>query len=826
MTHSRFVPFLLATVAALTVTGTASAQRGYVIIENLRVGLPPGRYSGEREDNQTASNVVKRDVWAPIYFSLKVEGELPPRSANVRLVVDAVDADDLRTSISYPLGNFATRTPGELIQFGELASTPFVRFGDRNNGDVTVTVYAGESRLSDPVRVQYLRVRDPSTYVVLSLGSRLPGFELPKDNQAAGWQQNVARGGRVETAAITTLAELPDQWFGYAAADLIVLTTGSASNDFLTGLFSKDTNAEGKAKLAALVEWVRRGGRLVISVAGNAQMLTQFPAFQQLLPVKLNDNPATAATKDLKLDWAFGSNTLGATLSQPKKDPFPVSRVTFDPARPARTLVPKGKPTEPPAVIQAPLGLGRVTLVTFDLDRSPFTELPEKAMFWDYLLRDTGADKASTGSGKQTNYANSYNQNTEDEYVTALRNHVDTFDGVPVISFGWVALFIALYTLLIGPVEYLFLKKIVGRLELTWISFPIIVISVSAAAYFTAYAIKGNDLKINKVDVVDVDPASGRVYGRSWFTVFSPRIDSYTVGIEPREAWAGKLGDPTSPPLIDWMAGGQSGGGNIVSRGYSYHTDPAANPRRIADGLISVPIQVWSTKAFSANWSAPIDPASPLVESRLYHPRSDATALRGDFINNLPVKELRDAVLVYRGSVYKLGTLVPGQRVAAVTDTSSLQSDWANRELGLGGIGVPATDNSGWGGPSRNQAALATTSSSLNLWPILFHEEALRKAGNHAPMNSALRPLDQSWRMSPEFLDQAILLAKVEGKTEPTITNAEQLLTDPTGPSPTLLWLRGVPSGSDPRTPVPGTLRQETYIRVFLPVAATNPGGK
>mgnify|MGYP002780410096 CR=1 FL=1 len=819
----RLAPFLLAAVAAVFGAGPASAQRGYVVIENLRIGLPPGRYSGERDENQAATNVVKRDVWAPLYFSLKVEGELPPRAANARLVVDAVDADDLRTSISYPLGNFAARTPGELIPFGELASTPFVRFGDRNNGDVTVTVYAGTSKLSDPVRVQYLRTRDPSTYVVLSLGSRLPGFELPKDNQfGGGLQQNVARGGRVETAAITTLAELPDQWFGYAAADLIVLTTGSASNDFLTGLFSKDTSAENKAKLAALVEWVRRGGRLVVSVAGNAQMLTQFPAFQQLLPAKLNDNPATTATKDLKLDWAFGSNTLGATLSQSKKEPFPVSRVTLDPARPARTLVPKGKPTEPPAAIQAPLGLGRVTLVTFDLDRSPFTELPEKAMFWDYLLRDAGADKASTGSGKQTNYANSFNQNTEDEFVTALRNHVDTFDGVPVISFGWVALFIALYTLLIGPVEYLILKKVVGRLELTWISFPVIVVSVSAAAYFTAYAIKGNDLKINKVDVVDVDPASGRVYGRTWFTIFSPRIDSYTVGVEPREAWAGKPGEPTSPPLVDWLAGGQSGGGNIVSRGYSYHTDPTASPRRVADGLISVPIQVWSTKAFSANWTAPLDPASPLVESRLYHPRSDATALRGSFVNNLPVKELRDAVLVYGGRVYKLGTLVPGQQVAAVTDTSSLQPDWMSRELSLGSVGVPVQDTPGWGGRNRNTPAQSTTSSALNLWPVLFHEKALTSGSS--PMNSALRPLDQSWRMSPEFTDQAILLAKVDGKTDPGSTNAEQLLTDPTGPSPTLLWLRGVPSGSDPRTPVPGTLRQETYIRVFLPVAATNPG--
>lgn len=824
MPATRFAPFLLA-VAAAGVASPAAAQRGHLVIENVRVGMPPGRFTAEREDNATAAYLVKKDTWAPVYFSLKVEGELPQRAQNARLFVEAADSDDLRTSITYPLGNFAARTPGELIPFGELASTPFVRFGDRNNGDVTFTVIdANGSKLSDSVRLSYLRTREPSSYVVLSLGSKLPGFDLPKENRNANFQPNVIRGGRVETATMTTLAELPDQWFGYAAADLIVLTTGSASNDFLTGLFGRETTPEAKAKLAALVEWVRRGGRLVVSVAGNAQLLTQYPAFQQLLPAKLSDNPAADTTNNLRLSWKIRgtSSVFTESLSQRDKPPFPVAKLVFDPARPARTLIPPAGDDDPavdvPAVVQAPFGLGRVTAVTFDLDRSPFTEYSLKAEFWDWLLREAGAEKASVGGGRTGE--NNWNPNKEDEYITALRTHVDTFDGVPVISFGWVALFIALYTLLIGPVEYLFLKKIVGRLELTWITFPIIVLSVSAAAYFTAYAIKGNDLKINKLDVVDVDPASGRVFGRTWFTVFSPRIDTYTVGVEPRKEWSEKA---ATPPLVDWMAGGQSGGGNIISRGYTYHTDATASPRLSADGLVGVPIQVWSTKAFAANWSAALDPAAPLVESRLYHPAGDRTALRGDFVNNLPVKQLRGAVLIYAGRAYKLGTLVPGQKVAAVTDKSADDAEWFTRELGLAAV-APEVDNNPWGRNTRTPTPVPTA-SAVAAWGLLFHEAAIRGA-DRAPMNASLRSLDQSWRLAPDFRDQAILLAKVDGTTTPGVQNAEELLTDPTGPSPSVLWLRGVPSGGDPRASVPGTLRQETYIRVYLPVAAKQPGAK
>src|SRR5262249_5456013 len=180
------------------------------------------------------------------------------------------------------------------------------------------------------------------------------------------------------------------------------------------------------------------------------------------------------------------------------------------------------------------------------------------AGFWDWVLREGGADRASFGSSDEPTNTRPTGDEAEDNTAVALRRHVDTFDGVPVISFGWVAVFIVLYILLIGPVEYFFLKKVLGRLELTWVTFPVIVITVSAAAYFTAYSIRGRELKVNKLDIVEVDPASGRVYGTTWFTVFSPRIDTYTVGVTPAEGWTTGDEEPGST-LVGWV-GSPSGG--------------------------------------------------------------------------------------------------------------------------------------------------------------------------------------------------------------------------------------------------------------------------
>src|SRR5204862_2485845 len=137
------------------------------------------------------------------------------------------------------------------------------------------------------------------------------------------------------------------------------------------------------------------------------------------------------------------------------------------------------------------------------------------------------------------------------------------------------------------------------RLELTWVTFPTVVLVISVAAYFTAYAVKGDDLRINKVDVVEIDqhgPAP-QVYGTSWFTLFSPRIQNYTVGLEPAAPlWAGPPaeGGPASPAAVTTLEGAdrfmRGGSPAMFRRPYQYA--PAAAG---ADGL---GIPVWPTRSF------------------------------------------------------------------------------------------------------------------------------------------------------------------------------------------------------------------------------------
>jgi hypothetical protein len=252
---------------------------------------------------------------------------------------------------------------------------------------------------------------------------------------------------------------------------------------------------------------------------------------------------------------------------------------------------------------------------------------------------------------------------------------------------------------------------------------------------------------------------------------------------------------------VDWLEGA-GGAGAILDRGYRYHTRASAGV--VANGLVDVPIQVWSTKGFSVNWSAPLDPAAPPVLSRLYHPPGDPEALAGTLVTQFPIAQIPDAVLVYAGRVYKLGTLLPGQEITPVRDSSTEDPDWFLRNARLDAL-------------ARAPSAGPGSPTNATFWGALFHERTLSREFRTL-LNGSMRDLDQSWRVAdrPEtiYRGEALLLAKVEARGA-----TEEVLTAPDGPSATKLWLNAVPGGTTPRTTIPGAIRQETYIRAYLPVA-------
>ena len=410
-----------------------------------------------------------------------------------------------------------------------------------------------------------------------------------------------------------------------------------------------------------------------------------------------------------------------------------------------------------PLVVRGPYGFGRVTLIALDVDQKPFADWPDRALFWVRAidLRPPADDQTAAGA-LVGGGGRSFSRMGVTDLSSQLRVALEQFPGVKLIPFGWVAFFIFLYILMIGPGDYFFLKKVLKRMELTWITFPTIVVTVSLVAYYAAYLLKGNDLLVNKVDVVDVDQQAGLARGHTWISLFSPQNRDYTIRTiplpldrDPPPAEAASTGEPArasgrnrsrddlvqrprGPVRRAWAAPSRRfsfGGG-----GYSY--EPTGGVELLKD----VRIPIWSTKCITARW---FGPAAPLVDSDLQPVGTDRLA---GTVTNRQAVPLEDAILAFGKQVYLLGTLAPGATVQVELTSDRNMSGHLKDNL------PHYLSNQPWNRDSKIDRADL-------LLAVMFHDSESNLGSEHALASGPLHDLDLTGQLA---LQRPMLVARIK----------------------------------------------------------------
>ncbi len=769
--------------------------------EGVRIGLPDGPNVARSRDG----------VWTPVKIPLKA-GADDILGERYLVVVESLDGE--ATPYRYRVPVPAMAANGERVIFAYVrpgsAGATFTLTLQTTDGSVAQTI----SQLTrNPANQEIL---EPRELLYLTVGSPLPRLKAAVKPEPAK-KENPEEDDNEPIpgfASIQKIADLPDRWFGYEAVDVLVLTT--SGDAFAQGLLDMD-----QARRDALFDWVRRGGRLVFSVGRNqasaAKFLERVPLVDGVLESKVTRPALPSLQQWIGADprrKPIGAIDLVAVQSGPKM----LGLVHEDPTDNDREIR--------PVVLQSSCGLGRVVLVPFDLDAPPFSDWDGQSAFWKKLHEEI-APRAPLANP---------NPNPIDEpgggLAGDLKRNLETFPEVPVISFGWVALFVLFYIVLVGPLDYLLLKKVFKRLEWTWITFPALVVIVSVAAYATAYSVKGDELRINKIDLVEIElpinkidlaeneaRASGQIYGRTWFTLFSPRIENYTIGLEPvAPEWGGpwEVGDPDAPiPPVELAAsdGPEASLGSVSQSLFRQPYDYTAD----AGGLRRLPIPIWATRAFASSWRAPFKdrkskdrPAPFQAELRLSR---DGKALSGALVNQLPC-ELHGTALFFQGQWYAVGDLAPGEtrEVGPLFERDvkpNLLADWFASK-----IWQPRAAKI----PSASGGASPSLASHETMRAALFHGVA----GGGQRSNFGLRFLDAGWRIQAHgegpqrrYRAEAILVAR----TPPRHDRAETISQD--GVSPTRLWLDELPETQTQRPPLSGYVQQETYVRIYIPVVSS-----
>ncbi|HMA34407.1 MAG TPA: hypothetical protein VKY74_07970 [Chloroflexia bacterium] len=413
--------------------------------------------------------------------------------------------------------------------------------------------------------------------------------------------------GRGPTPGQATVAHLqPADLPGSAAAlgglDALVF----AGSD--TGQLSTDQRQ-------ALAGWAVRGGTMV--VAGGPSGPTTAAGLTDLLPVDMGGAQSIASLDDL-------GRYAGAA---PPATGVLVSAMHLRPETGAHSLATAGGI---PLLVRRPLGAGEVFALGLDPAAAPLKSWDHAPAFWKQLFAD---HQTSRGAGTSLQ-AGGPSYTPGSYYISQL----SPFD-IPALQLPGVGLvggFLFLYVLVVGPINYLLLRR-GRRQDLAWLTIPAIILGFAGLAYVIGYSSKGDQLRLTTVSIVRAYAGAPVAAIESFAGIFSPTRQAYEL----------QIAEDSQISEVNGRGGlqaAQAGGPGTI-----YQGKPS--------GIAGLQIDTWSLRGFLAETTVPYS-APYAAQLRL-----DGGMISGQVSNRGSVT-LQDVAVVFANDTQIVGTLAPGQTVA------------------------------------------------------------------------------------------------------------------------------------------------------------------
>lgn len=263
-----------------------------------------------------------------------------------------------------------------------------------------------------------------------------------------------------------------------------------------------------------------------------------------------------------------------------------------------------------PILLRRQVGEGCIYFITADLSKRPFQARYEESCIWKKIMA-----QVSDNSNKLL-YMD----------VTQLLNRQPELAAPPVGVIFWI-LFI--YIILIGPVNYLVLKK-KDRLGLLFVTVPIISLLFSSGIFFLGYSIKGSRIIMRTINITYLLSGQSGGLTDSMVSLFSPNKAKYNLALER----PGSLGWETGSPY--------------ENEGMNVSEDEPFTFENLG-------FQMWSMRRFQMQNSESFP--GPIT----LDVRSTNKGFSGK-IQNDTGKTLTGCVIIYRGQVSPVFDLPPGEK--------------------------------------------------------------------------------------------------------------------------------------------------------------------
>ncbi|MEM7454005.1 MAG: hypothetical protein AAF456_06570 [Planctomycetota bacterium] len=556
---------------------------------------------------------LKLGHFSPVTFSFTSEAGSRPVD---RFEITCRDGDD--TPVTYQ---------GELLYSAGQSSVAqgWVRPG-RNGGTIAVRLLSGEEEkdaFEIPVISSTATNIAATQPLILAVDIDSKFVELVEDS--------ILADERYAPMLVRThdLHELPLTAFSYDSISMVMIPVDT------------DLPAETAAKLR---EWVADGGHLIL-IAGGERVVSD--SLAELVPGEVDGTVETDGDELRRL----------AKVDTPlvAEDGQMLLVANIESANGITTLF----DDEVPVIVRAADCFGKVTFCAVDLTSAQFQEWPgAKAIIREVF--DGTLDRRSN----ERDLSDSVLHSGYEDMTGQLRAPLDRFSDVRFISFTGVALLIGLFILCVGPGDYFLLRKVFGKMELTWVTLGLMATGFCVLAWLAQKYTKPDSIRINQVEIVDIDVASGTARGSIWSNMYSPATEEADLKL----AATTSTGMVPASSLLTWhgIPGNGLGGMQNISAAalfrqeYSLNIDdPGGNP---VSELSGVPLRVASSRGFFSRWRA--ENSLPINHNLTFDLANVATAkLDGSFTNPFD-QRLKNCRIMYREWVYVLARpLEPGETI-------------------------------------------------------------------------------------------------------------------------------------------------------------------
>ncbi len=461
-----------------------------------------------------------------------------------------------------------------------------------------------------------------------------------------GENELLARPASVAVTQPKSGEEFPRDAIGYEGVDLVVL---SGSGTALLKQFSP-------AQQAALGEWLFGGGRMLLSLGESTTTLFDAaPWLIDLLPKNFGE------VRTIAID--------PSALESFTSTQVPLQSFTgIDLPRELGQVVVLGRTTRKvstPVASDYVVGLGRVTVIAADLDAKMFADWPERLALVTRLTSDvlTLSDNEPASQSQATSYSDLAGQ---------MRIGLDRFAIKRRFSFSLISLILLALIALVGPLDYLFVNRVLGRPLLGWLSFPLVAIGLSAVLIWQSLSVTNvstssasgpaattaaTDVPVqcNRIEFVDIDAAAGVGRGFVWSYIYTHEARQIALQSESTSALQSIAVDVPQQLLSAFGYPGRALGGiQIVgddSRMPAYKVQLVQQNEAMTGSMVELALAPRSSKSIATRYQFKPQLPADLSVAR----RRGSELLEGSITNPFEI-DLLDGMLIYRNWAYLLPT--------------------------------------------------------------------------------------------------------------------------------------------------------------------------